>query len=283
MNSKAHWSVMLLACSAIGVFGCKPNPTDASLKDTPEGAPCPASGMFDDGEDNNNQVLVQEGRGGYWYTYVDNEGSTIDPPAGATGGIFSFAQGGVHGSAYAARMKGSISKASVVFAGMGANFVDPKGPYDGSKYGGLSFWAKKTPDTTPKVRFKIPDVATDPDGGVCSACYNDFGIELKLTEEWTQYIILWDMLKQERGWGAPHPHGIDSTQMFAAQFQVNDKGQNYDVWVDDLAFVGCAGGSGAAAPPPAAPAAQPAAAAPAAAPAAPPAAPAPAAPAPAAK
>ena len=282
MNSKAHWSVLLLAYSVIGVFGCRPNPTDPSLKDTPEGAPCPASGLFDDGEDNNNQVLVNEGRGGYWYTYVDNEGSTIDPPAGATGGIFSFAQGGLHGSAYAARMKGSISKASVVFAGMGANFVDPKGPYDGSKYGGLSFWAKKASGTTPKVRFKIPDVATDPDGGVCSACYNDFGIELKLTEEWEQYIILWDMLKQEKGWGAPHPHGIDTTQMFAAQFQVNDKGQNYDIWVDDLAFTGCQGGAGSAAPPAAATpaAATPAAPPPAAAPAAPPA---PAAPAPAAK
>ncbi len=260
MNSKAHWSVMLLACSVIGAFGCRPNPTDPALKETPEGAPCPASGLLDDGEDNNNQVLVQEGRGGYWYTYVDNEGSTIDPPAGATGGIFSFAPGGVHGSAYAARMKGSISKAQVVYAGMGANFVDPKGPYDGSKFGGMSFWAKKSPGTTPNVRFKIPDVATDPDGGVCSACYNDFGINLKLTEEWAQYIILWDMLKQERGWGAPHPHGIDNTQMFAAQFQVNDKGQKYDVWIDDLGFTGCVGGAGAATPATAAPAATPAAA-----------------------
>jgi endoglucanase len=169
--------------------------------------------------------------------------------------------------AYAARMKGSISKAQVVFAGMGANFTDPKGPYDGSKYGGISFWAKKSPETTPKVRFKIPDAATDPDGGICSACYNDFGIDLKLTEEWTQYVILWDMLKQERGWGAPHPHGLDPAQMFAAQWQVNDKGQKYDIWVDDVAFTGCQGGSGAAAPAPSA-----APAAPAAAPAAPPAA-----------
>ncbi len=282
MNSKAHWSVLLLAYSVIGVFGCRPNPTDPSLKETAEGAPCPASGMFDDGEDNNNQVLVQEGRGGYWYTYVDNEGSTIDPPAGATGGIFSFAQPGVNGSAYAARMKGSISKASIVFAGMGANMADPKGPYDASKYGGISFWAKKGPGATPKVRFKMPDAETDPDGGICSACYNDFGIDLKLTEEWTQYIILFDMLKQERGWGAPHPHGIDTQQIFAAQWQVNDKGQNYDVWVDDLAFTGCAGGAGAAAAPAAATPAttKPAAAAPAA---AAPAAAAPAAPAPAAK
>ena len=259
MNSKARWSVILFACSAMGMVGCRANPTDPSMKDTPEGAPCPASAMFDDGEDNNNQVLVQETRGGYWYTYVDDTGSTIDPPAGATGGIFSFAPGGYNGSAYAARMKGHISGASIVFAGMGANFLDPKGPYDASKYGGISFWAKRGAGTTPKVRFKIPDAATDPDGGICSACYNDFGIDLKLNEEWTQYIVPFSSLKQERGWGAPHPKGIDPTQLFAAQFQVNDKSKDYDVWVDDLKFTGCQGGAGEAEKPAAAPAATPAA------------------------
>lgn len=265
----------------MSIVGCKANPTDPSLKDTPEGSPCPASGMFDDGEDANNQVLVQEGRGGYWYTYVDDTGSTIDPPAGATGGQFAWAQPG-YNSQYAARMHGNISNANVVFAGMGANFTDPKGAYDASKYGGMSFWAKRGPGTTPKVRFKIPDAATDPDGGICSACYNDFGIELKLNEEWTQYIITFDSLKQERGWGAPHPKGIDTSQMFATQWQVNDKGKPYDVWVDDLAFTGCQGGAGEAAKPatpaapaaPAASAAAPAPAAPAAASAATPAAPA---------
>jgi endoglucanase len=259
----------------MGMIGCRPNVTDPSMKDTPEGAPCPATGAIDDGEDANNQILIQEGRGGYWYTYVDDTGSTIDPPAGATGGQFAWAQPG-HNSQYAARMKGNISGASVVFAGMGANLLDPKGAYDGSKYGGISFWAKRGPGTTPKVRFKIPDAATDPDGGICSACYNDFGIDLKLNEEWTQYIIPFDALKQERGWGAPHPKGIDKSQMFALQWQVNDKSKAYDVWVDDLAFTGCEGGAGAsqpaaATPPAAAPAAAPpaaASAAPAAAPAA---------------
>ena len=241
MNSTSRYTKLLIAATIILFCGCKPNPKDPSLRDKPEGAPCPASGMFDDGEDNNNQVLVQEGRGGYWYTYADSEGTTIEPPPGATGGIFSFAQGGVNGSAYAARMKGSIAKANVVFAGMGANMADPKGPYDASKYGGITFWAKRGSDSTSKVRFKMPDIATDPDGTVCSACYNDFGIDLKLTEDWSQFIILFDSLKQERGWGAPHPGHLSKDAIFAAQFQVNDKGQKYDIWVDDLSFTGCNG------------------------------------------
>jgi endoglucanase len=210
--------------------------------------------LIDNGEDNNNQVMVQDGRSGYWYTYVDHEGSTITPAAGETGGIFSFTQGGVNGSAYAARMNGIIGKASIVYAGMGANLTDPKGAFDGSKYGGISFWAKRGAGTTPKIRVKLPDGNTDPDGQVCSACYNDFGMDLKLTEEWTKYVLLFGRMKQERGWGAPHPGGVASDKLYAIQFQVNDKGQKYDVWIDDLGFTGCnaAGAAPAAAAAPAA-------------------------------
>jgi endoglucanase len=256
MNLNEKWLSSLFAVAALGAVACGPAPTDPAIEQTLEGSPCPASALIDDGEDNNNQVMVQDGRSGYWYTYVDKEGSTIDPPAGETGGIFAFAQGGVNGSAYAARMAGSIGKANIVYAGMGCNLSDPKGPFDASKYGGVSFWAKRGANTTPKVRFKMPDGATDPDGGICSACFNDFGMELKLTEEWTKYVLLFDRMKQERGWGSPHPSGIDSAQLFGIQFQVNDKGQPYDVWVDDLGFTGC-GGSGAA-PAAATPAATPA-------------------------
>jgi endoglucanase len=236
MSRRVSFVIASLALAA----GCRGNPTDPSLANTPQGNACPASGTFDDGEDNNNQALVQEGRGGYWYTYADSEGTTIDPAPGATGGLFSFSPGGARGSGYAARMKGTIARANVVYAAMGANFTDPRSPYDASKYGGMAFWAKRAPGTTPKVRFKIPDAATDPEGGLCSACYNDFGIDLSLTEEWKHYTVLFDALKQERGWGAPHPRGIDASQIYALHFQVNDKGKNFDVWVDDLAFTGCA-------------------------------------------
>lgn len=238
---------MLAAAAALGAIACGPPPTSKEIEETPDGSPCPASALIDDGEDNNNQVMVQDGRSGYWYTYVDHEGSTIEPASGESGGIFSFAQGGVNGSAYAARMSGSVGKASIVYAGMGLNLTDPKGPFDGSKFGGVSFWAKRAPGTTPKVRFKMPDGATDPDGQVCSACFNDFGMELKLTEEWTKYVLLFSKMKQERGWGSPHPSGIATDKLFGIQFQVNDKGQKYDIWVDDIGFTGC-GGAGAPAP-----------------------------------
>ena len=41
-----------------------------------QSAECGDDALIDDGEDNNNQTAVREGRGGYWYTYVDE--SDID-------------------------------------------------------------------------------------------------------------------------------------------------------------------------------------------------------------
>jgi endoglucanase len=247
MNLRAKWLSALAAAAALGAIACGPPPTSKEIEQTAEGSACPSSALIDNGEDNNNQVMVQDGRSGYWYTYVDHEGTTIDPPAGETGATFTFSPGGVNGSAYAARMSGSVAKASIVYAGMGLNLTDPKGAYDGSKYGGVSFWAKRGPNSTNKIRYKMPDVATDPEGQVCSACFNDFGMDLRLTEEWTKYVLLFNKMKQERGWGSPHPGGIASDKLFGIQFQVNDKGQPYDIWIDDLGFTGC-GGSGAAAP-----------------------------------
>ena len=49
------------------------------MEKSADGKACPPEGKIDDAEDSNNQVLVQDGRSGYICTYVDPEGSTIDP------------------------------------------------------------------------------------------------------------------------------------------------------------------------------------------------------------
>ena len=237
--ANTKWHLLAIACGVLSAAACKPSPTDPSTKDSPEGRPCGPQGKIEDGEDNNNQIIVQEGRGGYMYTFVDKEGSTITPTAGEQGGTFEVSPGGANGSQFALRMHGTISTANIVYAGMGMNFVDPKGPYDASKYKGISFWAKKSPGTTPKVRLKVPDKNTDPDGGVCTACYNDHGLDLKLNDEWTEYTVPFYTMSQEPNWGAPKTSSVEASQLYAIQFQVNDKGQKYDVWVDDIAFTGC--------------------------------------------
>jgi hypothetical protein len=152
--------------------GCYPEvsgkgPKQAATEE-PQLASCPR-GRVDDGEDGNNQVMAVAGRGGYWYTYSDKVGSTIDPPAGEAGGTFSMSEGGAKGSALAARMQGKVGRANIVFAGMGFSFVDPKRPYDASKFDGIAFLRKRA---TTSVRVKVPDITIDQDGKVCTECRN---------------------------------------------------------------------------------------------------------------
>jgi endoglucanase len=201
-------------------------------------ARCGAEGLIDDCEDSNNQVAAVAGRAGYWYTFLDTAGSTVEPPAGGT---YAMTEGGANGSGFAARFSGVISKnGSPLYAGLGFNWVDPKEKYDASKYGGISFWAKKAPGTYGKIRIKIPDVNTDPQGGVCTECFNDFGADIELTETWTEYVITWDVARQLQYWGKPTPPKIDPKQLYGFQIQVNKAGEKYDVWIDDITFIGCA-------------------------------------------
>jgi endoglucanase len=208
-----------------------PGPTVVSEKD------CPADYTVDDSEDNNNQVLVQSGRKGFWYTFVDKAGTAISPPAGTK---FLMSPGGARDSKYAARMIGKVSaNGDPLFAGMGFSFANPKGPYDASAYTGVSFFAKVGAGSTKAVRLKVPDVDTDPDGKRCTECFNDFGADLTLTDQWKKYTVPFATMKQMEGWGSPSPPAVDKSKLFGLQWQVVAPGVSYDVWVDDVQFTGC--------------------------------------------
>ncbi|HSC89424.1 MAG TPA: hypothetical protein VLC09_19210 [Polyangiaceae bacterium] len=225
---------------AMGAVGCKVSPTDPSLAQTDDGRACPGPGaLLDDGEDSNNQTFVAGGRGGYWYTFMQGDGTEVWPQAGALGGTFEMSPGGADGTQWAARFKGVVGQGAIVLGGMGMNFVDPKGGYDASKYGGVEFWAKKAPGSVGKVRLKVPDVNTDPDGGVCSECFNDFGTDLIIGDEWQHYIVPFSSMKQMKGWGKPRKGSIETTALYGVQFQVSEPGATYDITVDQLRFTGC--------------------------------------------
>jgi endoglucanase len=203
----------------------------------PAVADCPKDYVIDDFQDGNNQILVQEGRKGYWYTFVDKVGTTITPPAGHK---FIMSPGGANGSLFSAHMMGKVSSSGdPQYAGEGFSFTNPKGPYDASKFKGVAFWAKVGPGSQKAVRLKVPDVNTDPDGKVCTECFNDFGVDLDLSETWTKYTVAFDKMSQMEGWGAPQKDKIDSSKLFGMQWQVNKAGQSYDLWVSDVSFVGC--------------------------------------------
>jgi endoglucanase len=228
--------------AAVSALGCYPaagatSPASAEKADV-QMAACPG-GRLDDGEDGNNQILASGGRGGYWYTYADKAGSTIVPPAGDAGGMFSMNEGGAHGSALAARMQGKVGRAAIVYVGMGFSFVDPKGPYDASHFRGIAFFAKAGEKSTTSVRVKVPDVNTDKDGKVCTECYNDFGADLNLTTAWKRYVVPFASMSQLAGWGAPHTPAIEASKLYGVQWQVASPGATYDIWIDDPELVGC--------------------------------------------
>src|SRR5690242_11699825 len=95
MRAAGRASVLLLG---LALGACRVNPTSPDLANSPEGKACPPEATIEDGEDGNNQVIVQDGRSGYIYTYSDPEGSTVEP---AGGGVFNMTPGGANGSQYA--------------------------------------------------------------------------------------------------------------------------------------------------------------------------------------
>jgi endoglucanase len=208
---------------------------------TPAAAPpapreCGEGALIDDGEDGNNQALPNAGRGGYWYTFKDKGTTAVEPEAGAFGGTFAMSDGG-HASSWGARFHGKIGTGAVVFSGLGVNFLDPKSEYDASKYTGVSFWAKRGENSTGKVRLKVPDANTDPEGKVCTECFNDFGADFTFTTEWKQYVVPWKSMRQLAGWGAPHKPHVSADKLYGLQWQVQVPGANYDIVIDDVKFL----------------------------------------------
>jgi hypothetical protein len=195
---------------------------------------CEGQAIIDNAEDRNDQVLLRGGRSGYIYTYLDSAGSSIAPAANS----FRMERGGAQ-SNYAAHVKGKLAPSGETFAGLGMDLRYPRKPYNASKYKGVAFVARAEKGSSPYVRFKMPDGNTDPDGKVCTECFNDFGIGIELTEEWTRYEVPFTELKQEGGWGNPRPPTVDTSKLMSLQWQVAAAGTAFDFWIDDVTFIGC--------------------------------------------
>jgi hypothetical protein len=200
--------VALLVAALVASPGCVPPgarvapPGQIAVKE------CGPDGVIDDLEDNNNQISVIGERGGYWYTYADNKGSTVSPLPGDQGGVFNPVEGG-HDSKFAVEMKGKLAQQSIVYAAMGLNFEDPKGAFDASAYEGITFWVRRAPNTIDKLSVKMPDGNTDPDGGICSACFNDYFYTVPVGEKWSRVVLPFRDLHQEPDWGAPRKPHVD--------------------------------------------------------------------------
>lgn len=197
------------------------------------GAPSRAAdGAVDDFEDGNGQLSGAAGRNGYWFTAKDDRGSLIEPT-----GNFTPADGGAAGAGKAALVKGKTAAVDGAWgATLGANFVQ-SGFYDLSKYAGVSFKIKASGPVA--VRFKLPDVNTVPEGGVCSSgCWNAFGKDLSVTTEWQEVTVLFSELRQQDGWGDPRPPALAVNKVKGLEWAI-DKGQEFELWIDDVHLLEC--------------------------------------------
>jgi hypothetical protein len=194
-------------------------------------------GLIDDFEDGNNQGALTGGRDGYWWPKKDTKGSTLEPEP------FAPTEGGADDSGMAIRASGHTATGDATDAwgaGFGMNMLSQNGAtYDASKYVGISFKAKVGDKSTRKVRFKIGDVNTHQDGGVCKTCWNHFGKDLTLTPKWKEYTVMFSEARQEEGWGDPRPSSLTPSKLIAIDWSIAGGGQDYDVWIDDVQFIEC--------------------------------------------
>jgi hypothetical protein len=190
-----------------------------------------ADDLIDDFEDGDTQITKLADRSGYWFTSHDDHGSTIDPtPLAPSAGGADGSQKAMHISGQTATGVGSWGSQ------LGANLVG-EGVYDASDHAGISFKAKVGPSSTKKVRFKVADVNTHPDGGVCKNCWNQFGKNLDLTTEWREYRVTFDEMRQEAGWGDPFPAVVPS-KIMGINWSI-EPGRAFDLWIDDVQFIDC--------------------------------------------
>ena len=191
------------------------------------------NGLVDNFDDGDNVVRPLENRTGHIYTIADSHGTTITPSVTTT-----FTGSSPGHSGLGAHFTGHIANSnSTVYGALNVDFENPRATYNSSRYTGFTFWAKKgSSSANGAIRIKVPDHDTDPAGGVCTSCGNDFGTNLTLTTTWTQYTVRFATLTQESG-GSPRPPSIDATQLYGIKFQVQTKNANYDVWIDDVTFI----------------------------------------------
>jgi hypothetical protein len=104
-------------------------------------------------------------------------------------------------------------------------------PYDASRYGGISFYAKGTGTVTVSVATS-PTVPLNA-GGTCTvSCFDYYAVYIDLTDSWVPYEIPWEELAQD-GWGTPVDFSPAEVMYFEFEFGEN---VDFDLYVDDLSF-----------------------------------------------
>ncbi len=119
--------------------------------------------------------------------------------------------------------------------------------YDASAYKGIQFLAKVGSGSSRGVHVRFISGDTDPRGGKCKLptdtptpaqselCYNHYYAAVTLTNSWATYTLSFADDFVQGGDGMVDPT-IDLKEMYGLEFYFG-AGDDYEIWVDDLAFV----------------------------------------------
>jgi hypothetical protein len=78
----------------------------------------------------------------------------------------------------------------------------------------------------------VADRYVSPQGGICTGCWDRFGVRLPLTTDWHSFVIPVSSLRQE-GWGRPARHAADQSSLVDVAASIEGGGQ-FDVSLRDL-------------------------------------------------
>jgi hypothetical protein len=189
--------------------------------------------LIDDMEDNNNGILTNQCRNGFWYNYNDGTGG-VQKTGGVTGPFTMGSPGvsydGTTTSLHCVEVS-TTSGFTSYGAGFGFSFRNPQANYTAYGYHGIQFYAKNT-SGSPTVAFAVTDNAVV--NAVPAYSIGAHTINMTYTSSWTLYQISMAQLA-----AAPNSYGgptvFDPSQIQQVQWSVGP-GVASDVWLDNISF-----------------------------------------------
>ncbi len=188
---------------------------------------------------------------GYWDFSRDASMGTIMPTGNAT---LTPVDGGANGTLKSMHVSGTgLTLWGAALAAELSNGC----PFDGSKYGGFSFYAKGTSNVIEGMNKLLvlvgnPEYIPKSSGGFCDDkatmpadqnCYARHRVTIDLTPEWKQYIVAWGDLKAPTYLTTGKPFGSNRIRdiVFNASGPAGDATQavqsvGFDFYVDELKF-----------------------------------------------
>jgi len=106
-------------------------------------------------------------------------------------------------------------------------------PYDGSAYGGISFWAAFGGDNGPAFDVSVGIVTMDTayNSSLCKPCNDHYMTKVRLSGDWQRFVVRFDQMTQS-GSGSPLlPMRRDQLVGFIIYPH-----QWFDIWIDEVRF-----------------------------------------------